>query len=116
MYLGMATEEDKKMAKNWKDDADGILIFVRYLHFSKLYLTQLVIDWIILCCCCVVDIGVHSGHSTESAGYFQFLSLKHLQDCDRPQYFEFPPCFTTSFLSTELCNLGQCTLVPELGD
>ena len=36
MYLGMATEEDKKMAKNWKDDADGILIFVRYLHFSKI--------------------------------------------------------------------------------
>ncbi|KAN0140375.1 hypothetical protein V8E53_001584, partial [Lactarius tabidus] len=27
MYLEMATEEDKKMAENWKDDADGILIF-----------------------------------------------------------------------------------------
>ena len=25
----MASEEDKKMADNWKDDADGILIFVR---------------------------------------------------------------------------------------
>ena len=25
----MASEEDKKMAENWKDDADGILIFVR---------------------------------------------------------------------------------------
>ena len=29
MYLEMATEEDKKMAENWKDDANGILIFVR---------------------------------------------------------------------------------------
>ena len=29
MYLGMATEEDKKMAENWQADADGILIFVR---------------------------------------------------------------------------------------
>jgi hypothetical protein len=29
LYLEMATEEDKKMAENWKDDADGILIFVR---------------------------------------------------------------------------------------
>ena len=29
MYLEMASEEDKKMAENWKDDADGILIFVR---------------------------------------------------------------------------------------
>ncbi|KAN0140384.1 hypothetical protein V8E53_001593 [Lactarius tabidus] len=27
MYLEMATEEDKKAAENWKDDADGILIF-----------------------------------------------------------------------------------------
>jgi hypothetical protein len=28
MYLEVATEEDKKMAKGWKADADGILIFV----------------------------------------------------------------------------------------
>jgi hypothetical protein len=39
MYLEMATEEDKKMAENWKDDADGILIFVRrYLLLLKLHL------------------------------------------------------------------------------
>ena len=30
MYVEMATEEDKKMAENWKADADGILIFVRH--------------------------------------------------------------------------------------
>jgi hypothetical protein len=30
MYSEMATEEDKKMAENWKADADGILIFVRH--------------------------------------------------------------------------------------
>ena len=30
MYLEMATEEDNKMAENWKADADGILIFVRF--------------------------------------------------------------------------------------
>ena len=24
----MASEDDKKMAESWKDDADGILIFV----------------------------------------------------------------------------------------
>ena len=29
MYMDIATEEDKKMAENWKADADGILIFVR---------------------------------------------------------------------------------------
>ena len=37
MYLEMATEEDKKMAENRKDDADGILIFVRrYILFLSL--------------------------------------------------------------------------------
>ena len=29
LYLKMAAEEDKKMTDSWKDDADGILIFVR---------------------------------------------------------------------------------------
>ena len=29
MYLEVATEEDKKLAENWKADAEGILIFVR---------------------------------------------------------------------------------------
>ena len=28
MYLERADEEDKKMAENWKGDADGILVFV----------------------------------------------------------------------------------------
>ena len=32
MYMEMATEEDKKMAENWKADADGVLIFVRLSH------------------------------------------------------------------------------------
>jgi hypothetical protein len=36
MYSEMAAEEDKKMAESWKDDADGILIFVRrHLLFLK---------------------------------------------------------------------------------
>ena len=36
LYLEMAAEEDKKMTDNWKDDADGILIFVRRnLSFPK---------------------------------------------------------------------------------
>ena len=41
MYLEMATEEDKKMAENWKADADGILIFVRfYCLIRSFVLTQ----------------------------------------------------------------------------
>jgi hypothetical protein len=30
MYLKFAREEDKKMAEGWKEDADGILIFVGF--------------------------------------------------------------------------------------
>ena len=37
MYLGMAEEEDKKMAESWKADADGILIFVRLCSSLILY-------------------------------------------------------------------------------
>ena len=31
MYLNRAEEEDKKAAERWKGDADGILVFVRFL-------------------------------------------------------------------------------------
>ena len=34
MYLERAEEEDKKMAEDWKADADGILIFVRLTFFK----------------------------------------------------------------------------------
>ena len=37
MYLGMAEEEDKKMAESWKANADGILIFVRLCSSPILY-------------------------------------------------------------------------------
>ena len=37
MYLEMATEEDKKMAENWKADADGILIFVRLYDLIRYF-------------------------------------------------------------------------------
>ncbi len=41
MYLGMATECDKKMVENWKADADRTLIFVGlYLLISFFTLTQ----------------------------------------------------------------------------
>ena len=70
MYLDMATEEDKKMAENWKDGADGILIFVRrYLRFLTLFTKTRVIDRSILCCCCVIDLCFNSGPSAEPTGH-----------------------------------------------
>ncbi len=34
MYLGMAEEEDKKMAESWKADADGSLVFMNLMFCS----------------------------------------------------------------------------------
>jgi hypothetical protein len=74
MYLEMATEEDKKMAENWKADADGILIFVRrYTSSFVPYADSSVVDWSILRCCRVLDLGVDSRPSTEPTGHLQFL-------------------------------------------
>jgi hypothetical protein len=43
MYLGMAEEEDNKMAESWKADAEGILVFVRIYpllpYFNPTYLS-----------------------------------------------------------------------------
>ena len=41
MYFGMATEENKKTAENWKADADGILIFVLRSFYDNLSSFQL---------------------------------------------------------------------------
>ena len=69
MYLEMATEEDKKMVESWKADADGILIFVRLSSDLVLHANSMVVDWSILRCCRLVDLGVNTGHSTESSGH-----------------------------------------------
>jgi hypothetical protein len=84
MYLEMAAEEDKKTAENWKDGADGILIFVRrYLPFLKLHhANSPVIDWAILRCRRVINFGLRSGSKTESAGHLQFLPRKYLSGYD----------------------------------
>ncbi len=77
------------------------------------------VDRFILRCCRVVDISVHSGHSTKPTGHLQLLSRKYLSDRRRPesiQYFEFPPGFPTPIFSTKLCRLGERTLVLELDD
>ena len=84
MYLKMATKDDKKMVKDWKADADGILIFVCF-HLHHLILcftpTQLsYIDWSILRCCLCVDLSFDWGYSTEPTRYFQLLPREHLSD------------------------------------
>ena len=87
-YLEMAKEEDERMTENWKADADGILIFVR--HYDILYpalpLRQLIdspfTDRSILSCCCILDLGVHSGPSAEPTRRLQFLPRQYLSSYD----------------------------------
>ena len=69
MYLEMADEEDKKMAELWQANADGILIFVGLSSNPVLCTDSSIKDWFILCCCCVVDLSVDSGPSTEPTGH-----------------------------------------------
>ena len=84
LYLEMAAEEDKKMTENWKEDADSILIFVRrYLLFPNfMYANTQVIDWIILCCCRILDLSVDSGPPAKPAGHIQLLPCQYVSNYD----------------------------------
>ena len=113
MYLGMAEEEDKKMAESWKADADGILIFVRPCFNPMHHTDSSVIDWSILRCCRILDLGVHSGHPTKPTGHVQLLPCQHLSDYCRPKSGEyFCPSLPTSIYSSNICRLGERALVP----
>ena len=118
LYLERASEEDKKMAENWKGDADGILIFVRHYHLFQnfIHTNSLLIDWSILCFCCIVDLSIDSRPPAESTRYIQLLPRQRVSGYDSSERIEFPPSFTAPVHSTELCSLGQRAVVLELGD
>src|SRR6266404_2569153 len=80
--------------------------------------SPLAIDRFILCCRCIVDLSVYSGHPTELTRHFQLLSCKYLSDSRRSQsiHFDLPLVFPTSVHSAKSCHLGQLALVPEFGD
>ena len=119
MYLEMAEEEDKKLAEHWQANADGILIFVGIIFNGPVLHTNSVIkDRFILCRCRVLDFRVYSGHSTKLTRHNQLLPCQYLSDSCRPkpiQCFEFPPLFPTPIFSTDVCHLGEHTLVLEFG-
>ena len=51
MYSKVADEEDKEMVERWKQDADGIILFVSYrVRILILCIIWKTIDWFILCC------------------------------------------------------------------
>ena len=115
----------RKMTRGWLNagkrmrTGSSSLCVAIYQAYSFIHAKSSVIDWIVLCCCRLVDLSVNSGHSTEPTRHLQFLPREYLSSRNQPkwtQYIEYPPHFPTPVLSTKLCSLGQRALVHELGD
>ena len=93
-----------------------------YVSIFKLALyadSLVVIDWSILRCCCIVDLHIDPGSSTESPGHLELLPRKYLSGHDQSEWtqqLEFPPFFPTAILSTKPRGLGERTLVLEPRD
>ena len=121
MYLKLAGEEDKKMAENWKGDADGILIFVsRYSTSATSTQTDPETkDWFILRRRRSIDHGVRAGPQAKFPGHVSILPCKHLSNPRRFEWLPGPYSPHTSqplhpIFSTNLCRMGQLTLVSQL--
>ena len=120
IYSKAADVEDKKMVDRWQKDADGILFFVRSrvgIHIS-FCINWNTIDWSILCCGSPAPFHNRPGPEAKQSGYFSILSREHLWDSHRPEcntrIHPFPCCSTTPILSSEICHLGERTLVLKL--
>ena len=122
MYSKAAEEEDNKMVERWQKDADGILFFVSLCVGIRLFLRidRNAIDRFVLrrsrcppCC-------HRSGPETKQSGYFRILPRQYLPGSRRPErdtpIHSFPCCQTTLILPSEICRLGEYSLVLELGD
>ena len=100
LYLEVATEEDKKLAENWKADAEGILICVSQSLKLVFHTDSLAIDRFILSCCCILALSLDSGYSTGPSEHVQLLPRQHISDSCRPQsiqYLKFLPASPPPF-------------------
>ena len=121
IYSKAAEDEDNKMVERWQKDADGILIFVSLcfaIHMA-LYINSSAVDWSIFCRSCRTPFHDHRGPETKQSGYLRILSWEHLSGSCRPEcntcFHPFPFRQTTPILSSEICHLGEFTLVLEPG-
>jgi hypothetical protein len=76
MYLEMAAEEDKiaeafgrKAGKRTPTGFSSLCIPIFRCHAQLTDSSPTGIDWSILCCRRVVDLGVNTGHPTEPTGH-----------------------------------------------
>ena len=110
------------MADRWQKDADGLLIFVSP-HVTSTHLSVVtnvnIADRFILCCSFGIARSVNPRLEAKFTGYLCILSCQYLSTSRRPEHIScIDPChssYTTPILSTEIRNLGQFIMVPELG-
>jgi hypothetical protein len=111
MYSKAADEKDKEMVERWKQEADGIILFVSYVSaFSNLCIIWNTIDWLILCCSRCAPFRLSPEPDPQQPGHLFILSWEHLWDSRRPECntrIHLSPCrSTTTVLSSEICRLG----------
>lgn len=68
MYWQMASEEDWKMIKSWKDEAGQVFVFVRVCLLCRILSHSRTIDGFICCCSRDFDHGFNSRHSSKPTG------------------------------------------------
>ena len=120
IYSKAAEEEDNKMVERWQKDADGILIFVspRMDIHADLCINWNTIDRFILCRCRCTPLRDRPGPQAKQSGYLCFLPWKHLpgsRRSGRNTCFHLIHRQATPVFSSEICCLGEFTLVLELG-
>ena len=121
MYTKVAEDEDNKMVETWQKDADGILIFVSpclKIHIV-LHVNWNTLDWSILRLSCCAPCCDHPGPKAKQSGYLCILSWEHIWGSRRPErnkcFHRLPRRPTTSVLCSEICRLGEFTMVLEPG-
>ena len=118
MYLNRANDEDKEMVESWKEDANGMLTFVRRQNISHSFAYNVwIIDWSILCRGRGIARVVRPKSFAEPTNNHKFLSRTYLSTTE----------WDTAFHPVELIRpqsaihdawigrLGQRALVLESG-
>jgi hypothetical protein len=122
MYLDRAKDEDKKMVEGWKDDAEGLLVFVGPCTTSYSFSHNLEsVDWFILGCRCSIARSNPPRYSAEFAGRLNLLLGTNLSATGFPIEWiqNFHPVESVRSLPAihppYSSRMGQRALVPEPG-
>jgi hypothetical protein len=106
------------MVERWQKDADGILIFVSpcFGNHIVLCMNWNTIDRSILCRRRRTPRCDRPGPEAKQPGYLCILSWEHLRGSRRPErntYFHTIFRQATPVFSSEICHLGEFTVVLE---